>query len=67
MSAKERIEHEPLFCDSLRQLGPPTYEPWYMVNHGLKAITGSNEEQFIKTGYDSLWNETVNNYINCGK
>lgn len=62
-----RVKDGSGYCDSLRSVGPPTYEPWYMVNHGIKSMSGSEEEPFIKTGYDSLWNETVNNYINCGK
>ena len=53
-------------CQLLSKLGKPDYHPHYMIQHGLKSVTGIEGDGLI-AGYDAsaIWQDTMTNYINC--
>jgi hypothetical protein len=52
-------------CADIRKLGPPTYEPIYMRQHGLGAITGTSGG--TPSGFDpaAAWESSLTGYLNC--
>jgi hypothetical protein len=48
-------------CDSAKNAGAPIYYPEYMINHGMSAMLGTNENNGIVIGFDSVqaWKETL--------
>jgi hypothetical protein len=57
-------DHDDL-CVQIRTLGPPTYDPTYMLSHGLSAITGNGGG--VTPGFDAAtaWQFSLSNYLNC--
>lgn len=52
-------------CSELRRVGPPQYEPTYMIQHGLAAVTG--EKQAIPPDFDAdqAWLAVVRDQMRC--
>lgn len=53
-------------CSTIKDIGPPSYFPTYMVQHGMSAFTGLNG-----TGVDpnfnvkKSWKEALSVYLHC--
>ena len=64
--AKGNIESNTSICKSLSKLGPPTYTPKYMINHGMNAFLGGSSlvKNFDK---EAAWKQTLDKYIKCSK
>lgn len=56
-------------CKILKTVGKPNYHPSYMINHGLKAFEGPQENGGLNTYFnpDSAWNDTLTNYFKCSE
>ncbi|MDD9900664.1 MAG: hypothetical protein OXT65_06770 [Alphaproteobacteria bacterium] len=54
------------FCESIRKVGPPTYYPHYMIQHGMSAITGNTLEPIVKDfNADNAWLTALDTYLHC--
>lgn len=53
-------------CALHRELGPPDYRPDYMIAHGIKAVTGSDEPP-LKSDFDAAatWDAVLTNFLRC--
>jgi hypothetical protein len=54
-------------CKEIRRIGPPSYYPRYMIQHGMGAFTGSGSGDELIPKFDSVaaWKESLNNYLHC--
>ena len=52
-------------CADIRKRGPPAYEPVYMRQHGLGAITGTSGGP--PSGFDpaAAWESSLTGYLSC--
>jgi Ankyrin repeats (3 copies)/Domain of unknown function (DUF4124)/Ankyrin repeat len=71
---KELTDHplrHALLCHQVKNVGPPTYFPSYMVNHGMGAVMGALSNQApaapLVPNFDATatWKELQANYLNC--
>lgn len=53
-------------CSELRRVGPPQYEPTYMIQHGVNAVQG--EKNQVPPGFDpdQAWLEVMRDKMRCG-
>ncbi len=58
-------EHQRI-CEHLRDIGPPSYFPKYMIAHGLQAATDPDAPPLIEP-FDSAraWEESLTGFIGC--
>lgn len=58
-----------VFCGTLKKQPPPSYQPTYMVGHGMRALTSSTPEAAVKALPDAqaAWEASVNDYMDCGQ
>lgn len=56
-------------CAEVRKLGPPTYHPSYMIQHGMNAVLGSNAGSGLVQSFDSAssWEKSLIGYLRCSK
>lgn len=54
-------------CALLAKVGPPDYRPDYMIAHGMKAATGSDEPA-LKEDFDAAatWKTVMTQFLRCG-
>lgn len=58
-------------CDQVRKVGPPTYFPAYMVNHGMGAVQSALANQAppapLEPNFNAQasWTQLLTNYLNC--
>jgi hypothetical protein len=59
-------------CDAVRGIGPPSYFPQYMVDHGLAAMhvhaeKGSLPNRGLVTNFNEkqAWDAALNSYLQC--
>ncbi len=54
-------------CQHLKQLGAPTYQPNYMIQHGMGAFLGNASKNGLVKNFDSqtAWNESLNTMAKC--
>ncbi len=52
-------------CKALEKLGPPAYYPRYMIQHGIRTITGEGEP--LVEGFDgeAAWNRVMTEVAQC--
>jgi len=71
---KEEAADQPrhvALCDQVRKIGPPTYFPAYMVNHGMGAVQSALANQAPPTPLEAnfnaqaSWALLLTNYLNC--
>jgi len=55
------------YCAEIRNMGPPSYFPSYMVNHGLGVFRNGGNAQPLVEPFDekSSWADAVNGYLRC--
>ena len=48
-------------CQSLTNLGAPSYKPTYMIQHGMGAFTGQSTKDGLVENFDSVvaWQEAL--------
>ena len=53
-------------CAAIRRLGPPTYYPTYMIQHGMAALNGNNPAPLV-TPFDPVatWQTVQATYLQC--
>lgn len=53
------------FCGRMREMGPPTYYPSYMVEHGMGAFTSGGGA--LVPGFDSAkaWEDVLTDAVHC--
>jgi hypothetical protein len=53
-------------CREMRRIGPPAYEPRYMIEHGMAAMTGSRDPALV-AGFDPVaaWKQTLDRAAHC--
>lgn len=51
-------------CATIRRLGPPSYYPSYMIQHGMAALTGGNQAPLV-TPFDAsaAWQSVLTTYL----
>lgn len=54
-------------CAKIEMIGPPSYEPIYMIQHGMGAFIESEENQEIETNAAAAWTESLDGYLHCPK
>lgn len=54
------------FCDSVKEIGHPSYYPRYMVQHGMAAVLGNNDDALVD-GFDPdvAWRGVMESYLKC--
>lgn len=53
-------------CQFLRHIGPPTYHPRYMIQHGMGAFTrGHGNEITAEFSAQKAWEDVLNTYVHC--
>ncbi|MGJ4786982.1 hypothetical protein EHQ52_09955 [Leptospira koniambonensis] len=52
-------------CNRVKLLGPPKYNPVYMLQHGISAFSGIGGG--LKTDFDPTfaWNSSLSSYLHC--
>lgn len=55
-------------CQSIQQIGMPTYYPKYMIQHGIQAFMKPEGDGLVEA-FDSeaSWNLALENYLHCGE
>jgi hypothetical protein len=68
--AADAARHEVL-CDQINKIGPPSYFPSYMVNHGLgvtqSALSNEAPPSPLEPNFNAqaAWALLLTNYLNC--
>lgn len=54
-------------CAEIRQLGPPDYDPIYMIQHGMGAFSKGSTNPAIVAGFDqeSSWEKALATILRC--
>ena len=54
-------------CSNLTKLGKPTYEPTYMIQHGMSAFTGQSTKDGLVENFDSqqAWKDSISKIAKC--
>ncbi|GEA10875.1 hypothetical protein [Alteromonas sp. KUL49] len=54
-------------CTSLQKIGPPSYQPTYMIQHGMGAFMGQSSNGGIVNGFDSdsAWQKSLSTIAQC--
>jgi hypothetical protein len=52
-------------CAAIKKLGPPTYEPVYMIRHGMGAFLGAGEGTPKDFDRHVAWKTAVGGYLHC--
>lgn len=68
----DKAEHDGV-CQRMRKIGPPSYHPSYMLNHGLGAVleaTGASSpsnSSALRTDFvpQEAWNKALADYFSC--
>ena len=55
-------------CDDIRKIGPPSYQPTYMIQHGMGAFLGGGVNGLV-SNFDSApaWEKSLGTYLHCPK
>lgn len=64
---KDEVRRQEL-CEKIKQIGPPTYYPRYMVRHGMDVILGKNQgSDGLIQSFDpkDAWKQTLSGYLSC--
>jgi hypothetical protein len=54
-------------CRAVRGVGPPSYEPRYMLRHGMDAVLGRGTGNGLVDGFDAAatWDRLQREYLHC--
>ena len=54
-------------CTEIRRIGPPSYHPRYMIQHGMGAFVKSGSGDGLVSGFDagSAWKASLDGYLHC--
>jgi hypothetical protein len=64
----------PIVCTKIKSIGAPDYYPEYMINHGLRAVTGQNKADSEQPTGNGLitdfnaadaWAKSLDGYLHC--
>jgi hypothetical protein len=55
----------PAVCSQVRKLGPPTYYPTYMTQHGMSAFTGKGGGLKPDFNAAEAWESSLAGYLHC--
>jgi hypothetical protein len=64
----------PIVCTKIKSIGAPDYYPEYMINHGLRAVTGQNKAESEQPAGNGLitdfnaadaWAKSLDGYLHC--
>ncbi|NOW44652.1 hypothetical protein FHW96_000794 [Novosphingobium sp. SG751A] len=64
-TAVEDAAKTQVLCKYLRHIGPPTYYPRYMIQHGMNAFTGGGKELVPDFSAAKGWDDVLNTYVHC--
>jgi len=55
-------------CRNLRRIGPPSYYPRYMIQHGMGAFTGNGGKPALVPNFDAneTWERVLTDPLLCG-
>ena len=65
---EENSEEFKNLCQSIQQIGFPTYYPKYMIAHGIQAFTDNSGDGLVEE-FDSekSWNLVLKSFLPCGE
>lgn len=52
-------------CKDAKRIGPPSYTPTYMIDHGMAAFTGQGGGPVAGFEPQQAWQNTLSNYLKC--
>lgn len=52
-------------CSAIRDIGPPSYYPRYMIEHGIGVFTGNRGAVDASLDVQSSWDEVLDQYLRC--
>ena len=54
-------------CSKIQSVGPPTYIPTYMINHGLNAFMGGRSGNGLQPDFDAKkgWKDALTGFMKC--
>ena len=54
-------------CEKIVLIGPPSYYPRYMIQHGMGAFSKSNGGDGLVENFDvqGAWNQSLESYLHC--
>lgn len=54
-------------CARIREIGPPTYYPRYMVQHGMQAFGGNSTHRELVPNFNpkTAWERSLGGYLHC--
>lgn len=54
-------------CQLIERIGPPTYYPRYMIQHGMAAFTSNSTDDGLVKDFDAAaaWKLSLNSYLHC--
>jgi hypothetical protein len=63
----------PVVCSKIKSIGAPDYYPEYMINHGLRAVTGQNKADSEQPANELIanfdakvaWEKSLDGYLHC--
>lgn len=59
-------EQHVAFCATFAEMAPPSYEPAYMIAHGMDAVMGRKTVRVTPFDPETAWAETLTGYLKCG-
>jgi hypothetical protein len=70
-STTDDPDRMPQLCATLERIGPPTYQPAYMLRHGLQARRGgpASPGRDLVDGFQAAeaWEQVLDSFLRCGK
>jgi hypothetical protein len=54
-------------CKAIKHVGPPSYSPIYMIQHGMAAFTGGKSGNGLVKDFDPqvAWQQSLDGYLHC--
>jgi hypothetical protein len=54
-------------CSEIRKIGAPDYFPRYMIQHGMKAMTGQSTKDGLVVDFEPepAWESSLDTYLHC--
>ena len=54
-------------CQLIERIGPPTYYPRYMIQHGMAAFTSNGTDDGLVKNFDAsaAWKLSLDSYLHC--
>ncbi len=67
LALKNTTKNMSIICESIKQLGLPSYHPSYMIQHGMGAFLGNKSKNGLVADFNptNAWDNVLLNYVKC--